>query len=65
MKKILEVLLYGDDDLRFNTDVDQDQLMHLFQRPGSIYPGGPGTGRKTWRKSLHLRAGNHAPKAKS
>ena len=29
MKKILEVLLYGEDDLRFNTDLDQSQLFQL------------------------------------
>ena len=29
MKKILEVLLYGDNDLRFNTDLDRSDLRDL------------------------------------
>ena len=29
MKKILEVLLYGDHDLRFNTDLDRSDLRNL------------------------------------
>ncbi len=29
MKKILEVLLYGDNDIRFNTDIDQAHLGQL------------------------------------